>query len=193
MRLFVALDIDDHIRTRIQRFVEGISGFAQDVRWMRPESLHITLKFIGETPDKAVEAIRLALSSFRAQPVQIAFRDYGFFPGARHPRIFWIGLNGGAELVALAATVDETISPLGIPKETHPFSPHITLARTGSGAPHNRKDDRVNRRFEQLQKKLTVLSPPEFGTMTAREFFLYESRLSPEGSRYTKIERFELR
>ncbi|MFI5070802.1 MAG: RNA 2',3'-cyclic phosphodiesterase [Terriglobales bacterium] len=193
MRLFVALDLDDHIRTRIQRFVEATSGFAPEARWARAESLHITLKFIGEKPDEAVQAIRMALSSVRSKPLEITFHGCGFFPGVKLPRIFWIGLNGGPQLTSLAATIDESMFALGVPKEIHPFSPHITLARAGSGRPHHRKDDGPNRRFEQLQKKLTALSPPEFGTMTAHEFFLYQSRLSAEGSQYTKIARFELR
>ncbi len=193
MRLFVALDIAADIRARIQRFVEGISGFAPDVRWMRPESLHVTLKFIGEKPDETVEKIKLALSSVRSKPLEIVFREYGFFPGLKLPRIFWIGLNGGPELASLAATIDEAMFALGVPKEIHPFSPHITLARAGSGRPRQRKDDRPNRRFERLQEKLKALSAPEFGTMTAHEFFLYESKLSAEGSHYTKIARFELR
>jgi|SRR5450755_4632697 2'-5' RNA ligase len=193
MRLFVALDIDDQIRARIQHFAEGISGFAPEARWVRPDSLHITLKFIGEKPDEALERIQLALSSVLSKPLKIAFRECGFFPGAKLPRILWIGLNGAPELASLAATIDEAMFALGIPKEIHPFSPHITLARAGAGGPRRRKDNRPNSRFERLQEKLTALSVPEFGTMTAREFFLYESRFSAEGSHYTKIARFELR
>ena len=159
MRLFVALDIDDQIRARIQRFVEGISGFAPEARWVRPESLHVTLKFIGERPEETVEAIKVTLSSVKSGPLKLAFRECGFFPGAKLPRIFWIGLNGGPDLVSLAATIDETMFSMAVPKEIHPFSPHITLARAGSGRPQHRKDDSP-RRFEQLQKKLTPLSPP---------------------------------
>jgi len=63
MRIFVALDIDDAIRQRVLRFMEGVSGFAPDARWVRPESLHVTLKFIGEKPPEAVAEIKQALSS----------------------------------------------------------------------------------------------------------------------------------
>ncbi len=193
MRLFVALDIDEQVRTRIQRFVEGVSGFAPDVRWVRPESLHVTLKFIGEKPSESLETIKLTLSSVRSKPFEITFRECGFFPGAKLPRIFWIGLKAGPELASLAAAIDEVMFAIKVPKEIHAFSPHITLARAGSGTPHSRKDDHPNRRFERLQEKLKALSTPEFGTMTAHEFFLYESKLSAEGSSYTKMARFELR
>jgi 2'-5' RNA ligase len=86
------------------------------------------------------------------------------------------------------------MATLGIPKEDRPFSPHLTLARGagGSGSPRHRKDDGPNRIFQHLQEKLAALPTPEFGTMTARAFFLFQSQLSPKGSKYTKLARFEL-
>lgn len=195
MRLFVALDIDDAIRERISRFMDGVREFAPDTRWVRPESLHITLKFIGEQPADAIEKIKSSLSTIKADAVQLTFRGHGFFPTPRSARVFWIGINSGPQLATLAGAVDQSLHHLGIPEEDHPFSPHLTLARGGggSGAPRRQKRDRPNRSFEHLQEKLTALPPPEFGTMTCREFFLYQSQLSPGGSRYTKLERFPLR
>src|SRR5690349_23890184 len=93
MRTFVALDIDDIIRQRIQRFIEGVSGFAPDARWVRAESLHVTLKFIGEKPAETVEEIKRVLSTIRTQPVEITFRGYGFFPTPKAARVFWIGIT----------------------------------------------------------------------------------------------------
>jgi RNA 2',3'-cyclic 3'-phosphodiesterase len=194
MRIFIALDIDDGIRGRIERFVEGVSGFASEARWVRPESMHVTLKFIGEKPAEAVEEIKRAVSAVKGQPFEIAFRGYGFFPTAKSPRVFWVGIEAGSQLANLAKEVDQAVSALGIAKEDHPYSPHLTLARGGgrSGAPAKQKDDAANRRFQKLQEKLTAMATPEFGTMTAREFFLYQSQLMRGGARYTKIARFEL-
>jgi 2'-5' RNA ligase len=194
MRIFIALDIDDAIRERIQRFLDGVRGFAPDARWVRAESLHLTLKFIGEKPVEAVEEIKHALSGIRGEATEITSRGYGFFPTAKAPRVFWVGIESGPQLAALAKAVDETMMVLGIPKEDHVFSPHLTLARGGggSGAPRWRKGDGPNRNFQHLQEKLAALPAPEFGTMTAREFFLYESQLGRGGSRYTKIARFAL-
>src|SRR5258708_28683594 len=92
MRLFIALDIDEAIRKRIERFIEGVTGFAPDARWAKPEALHVTLKFIGEQPEAAVEPIKRALSNFRANGAEIHFRGYGFFPTAKSARAFWIGV-----------------------------------------------------------------------------------------------------
>lgn len=190
MRLFVALDIDDVIRDRIARFLDGVRGFAPDARWARPESLHVTLKFIGERPEEEIDNIKRALETIEAGTFEMNFRGYGFFPSARAPRVFWVGIEGGPKLTSLAATVDETLARLGVPKEEHPFNPHLTLAR-GAGSPR-RKGDNPNRSFQRLQERLAALPTPEFGTMTSRECFLYRSQLSPSGSKYTKLAGFAL-
>jgi 2'-5' RNA ligase len=193
MRIFVALDIDDAIRERIQRFMEGVSGFAPDVRWVRSASLHITLKFIGEKPGETVQQIKSALAGMQCEPIEITFRGYGFFPAAKSARVFWLGIESGPRLAALAKAIDESMFVFGTPREDHAFSPHLTLARGGrSGAPQKRTGDAPNQKFHRLQEKLGAMATPDFGTMTAREFFLYQSQLSREGSRYTKIARFAL-
>jgi 2'-5' RNA ligase len=195
MRLFIALDIDDAIRSRLSRFVEGVTGFAPEARWVKPESLHVTLKFIGEQPDPAVERIKQALSQVESSRSEIHFRSYGFFPTAKSARVFWIGMEAAPQLAALAAAIDDKMASLGIPKENRAFSPHLTLARAGGGSGFSRrnKTDRPNRVFHHLQKKLSALPAPEFGTMMARAFFLYQSQLSPKGSKYTKLESFDLK
>jgi RNA 2',3'-cyclic 3'-phosphodiesterase len=195
MRLFIALDIDGAIRERIARFEQGVTEFAPDARWQKPESLHVTLKFIGEQPEPAVDGIKQALSTIPAGPIDIQFRSYGFFPTAKYARVFWIGIEAGPQLAALAAVIDEKMSSLGIPKEERAFSPHLTLARGAgrSGSPRRNKTDAPNRVFQRLQGKLAAQPTPEFGTMTAREFFLYQSQLSPKGSKYTKLARFNLK
>jgi 2'-5' RNA ligase len=194
MRIFIALDIDDAIRRRIQRFMEGVSGFAPDARWVRPESLHVTLKFIGEKPAEIVEEIKRALSGIRAESIKVSFRGYGFFPTAKAARVFWVGIDAGAQLAALAKAVDDATFTLGIPKEDHPFAPHLTLARGGgrSGAPRRNQGNAPNKNFQRLQEKLAALPSPDFGTMAAHEFYLYQSQLSQGGSRYTKIASFTL-
>ena len=193
MRIFIALDIDEAIRERLQLFMDGVRGFAPEARWVRPESLHVTLKFIGNKSAEEVDEIRQSLARIAAAAIEISFRGYGFFPTAKSPRVFWIGVEAGPPLAALANTVDVTTAALGVPKEEHPFSPHLTLARRGgSGAPRWRKGDAPNQSFQRLQEKLAAIPAPEFGTMTAREFFLYESQLTRGGSRYTKIARFGL-
>jgi RNA 2',3'-cyclic 3'-phosphodiesterase len=194
MRVFVALDIDDSIRARLEKFLDGVRGFAPDARWVLPESMHVTLKFIGEKPAETVEEIKQALGGIRAGAFEISFRGYGFFPTSKSARVFWIGIAAGPQLAALAKSVDNAAAAIGIPKEEHGFSPHLTLARRGSGAHPLRRGDGAGPGsvFQRLQEKLAAMLALEFSTMTAREFFLYQSQLMHGGARYTKIARFEL-
>ena len=196
MRVFVALDIDDAIRERLEQFLDGVRGFAPEVRWVRPESMHVTLKFIGEKSSEAVDEIKQALGGIRAGSIEISLHGYGFFPTAKASRVFWIGIAAGPPLAALARLVDDVTAALGVPREEHAFSPHLTLARGGarggSGTPHRLKGDGPNPVFQRLQEKLAAMPALEFGTMTAREFFLYQSQPVQGGARYTKIARFGL-
>jgi len=199
MRIFVGLDIDEEIRRRISVFVAEVRGSVRDVRWVGLESLHVTLKFVGEKPDAVVAEIEKALALISAEQFEISFREYGFFPTEKAARVFWVGIEADASLAGLAGAVEEKLAGIGIPKEERGFSPHLTLARGGarigggSGAPGRRTGDGINQRFARLQQRLGDSPSLEFGTMAAREFFLYRSELSARGSRYTKIARFGLK
>ncbi len=130
---------------------------------------------------------------------EIRVSGYGFFPTAKAPRVFWIGIQAGPALAELAAQIDAAVAELGIPREERAFSPHLTLARGGgrSGDPKWRKSDGPNSVFVVLQKRLAAMGGIEsgtlgFGSMTADKFILYQSQLSPKGSKYTKLERFAM-
>jgi 2'-5' RNA ligase len=194
MRLFIALDIEENIRERISVFLNEVRGLAGEARWVKPESLHVTLKFVGEKPAEMVTSLKEELRNIRVAPLEVTFRGYGFFPAPKAARVFWVGIQAGPELSHLASLVDEVAFRLGIPREDHTFSPHLTLARRGvrSGAPRWQKGDGSNPGFRKLQEKLAAMPTPEFGSMTARDFCLYQSQLSPGGSRYTRLERFPL-
>jgi len=203
MRLFVGIDIDPAIRERLARYVGELSGAVPDVRFIKPETWHVTLKFIGEFPEAELDALRGVLGAIHQPSFAIAFRNVGFFT-PRSPRVFWAGVHAGAELAALATAVDEAVAAIGVAHETHPYRPHLTLARTGSGRPAGSARDRRKPILFRLKEHLEAVPPrgwgqpraeyssPEFGTMMAREFFLYESKLSPKGASYSKIARFEL-
>ena len=194
MRLFVALDIDEEIRNRIQEFTEQIRGLAPYTRWLAPGSLHITLKFIGEQPEAFVQQIESALKSVTVAPFRVEFCGAGFFPTSKAARVFWIGIEAEPGLVELASKTEDSLATLAIPKEQRAFSPHLTLARASnaSGAPGWCKGDKPNPQFAGAQEHLAKSPARSFGTMTAREFFLYRSKLSNKGSTYTKIARFQL-
>ena len=197
MRLFVGIDIEPEIRERIARFVEGAREFAPEARWVKPETFHVTLKFIGEVRDEKVEDVKNALGRATGAATAISFRGFGFFPTPRNARVFWVGIEADPNLEALARAVDEQlvgVQALGIEPEKARYKPHLTLARASmrsSGNPHQRASGSAPA-FQRLQEKLAAIAAPDFGTMTAREFFLYQSKLSPQGAQYTKVARFAL-
>ena len=195
MRIFIGIDLDSEVRARIERFVEGVQGFAPDARWARPESLHITLKFIGEQTAQKVEDVTQRLGQIESSAFEIHCTGYGFFPTAKAPRVFWVGIESGPQLAELAARIDAAVAALGIPREDRPYSPHLTLARAGgrSGSPKWRKGDGPSTTFATIEKRLAAMGEIDFGAMTAHEFILYQSQLSPGGSKYTKLQSFPLR
>lgn len=193
MRLFVALDLEEEIRRGVARFIGDLRELAPQARWVNVESLHVTLKFIGETLDSKVKEVETALSQVRETETVLQFRNCGFFPMAKAARVFWIGIES-PKVAQLATKVQEALAEVGVPQEKRQYNPHLTLARApgGSGAPGWRKSDRNNRVFVKLQERIAQSPAPGFGSMTAREFFLYRSELARGGARYTKIARLAL-
>src|SRR5713226_4239710 len=114
MRVFVALDLEEEIRKRIEQFIEEVRGLAPDLRWVSPESLHVTLKFIGEKPEAAVAEIEKTLGSVSAETFELSFRGCGFFPTAKAARVFWVGIEADARLAGLAGQVEERLAAIGI-------------------------------------------------------------------------------
>jgi RNA 2',3'-cyclic 3'-phosphodiesterase len=182
MRTFVAIDITPEIRERLAGFMEQTRGSLPGARWVRPEGMHITLKFLGEISPKQKDAIERALHAIQSQPFAIAIRGLGFFPNSRSPRVFWAGIEADNSLSTLASAIDEALIPLGFQKEKQTYKPHLTFARFNPGT--NRSN------FDSAAKSLIERTQPDFGTMTANEFFLYESKLSPRGATYSKLTRF---
>jgi 2'-5' RNA ligase len=189
MRLFLALDIDAAIRERINSYVDALRR-VPGIRFMPPESYHVTLKFLGEVKD--LDRVQRAVATVRAAAFDLVFRETGFFPNLRAPRVFWAGIHADGRLPALASAVDEGLAQAGFPREERRFRPHLTLARSGSGNPVPRRDERPVTGFRALVDAVAKIPTPEFGTMTASDFFLFESKLSARGAHYTKLARYAL-
>jgi 2'-5' RNA ligase len=190
MRLFVALDIESEIRKRIAEFRNQMKVFAPGVRWVGPGTFHVTLQFLGET--KKLEEIQSALAQVKSSPTPLAFCGAGFFPSAKSPRVFWVGIESDQRLQELVKSIAGKLQPLGFERDAGPYKPHLTLARSGSGRPRPVAGERTAFGLQHVRVKVESLAPLEFGTMTAREFCLYESNLSPRGAEYTKLVRYRL-
>ncbi len=177
MRLFVAIDVPEETRRELRELIGKFAPICHGARWVNVEGLHVTLKFIGHVDDALVPQIKEALSGIeRQRPISIAFREFGFFPNERHPRVFFAGIQADKELEPLAKEVEKRLAPLRIAKEERAFRPHLTLARF-----------KTNEGLVQLREKITSLASQDFGGSAVREFYLYESVLKSSGAVYTKL------
>jgi RNA 2',3'-cyclic 3'-phosphodiesterase len=177
VRLFVALDIPEAVRTALLQCTAQLSKLWDGARWVNLAGAHVTLKFIGEVPAERAEKIRLALDEVHGfAPVDLHFAGLGFFPNAQRPRVFWAGIEGGPALAKLAAAVDERVATQGIAREAREFRPHITLARFNS-----------TKGLDPLRAAVAKRDAPEFGRATAQQFCLYQSVLRPAGAEYTRL------
>jgi len=185
VRLFVALEIPSAVRdgfgALIQELRAADASFSKNrARWVRPENLHVTLKFIGHVDSGKLDAIRAPLGEVRlSSPVEMGFRGLGFFPNGKRPRVFWAGIEASPNLAPLAAEIDARLAKLGIPRETREFAPHLTLARFDPPG---------------ISEGLSVLAQAnvarEFGAARTGEFHLFESKTRPTGAEYTRLSSF---
>lgn len=187
MRLFVALDIPAETREELASLMIHLRPKCPSARWVRPEAMHITLKFIGHTSPENVPVIREVLAKARSSgPIEMQFRGLGFFPNEKRPHVFWCGVQASPNTTILAADLDRILAKLGIEPERRPFTPHLTLARF--------KED--NRRGAQSGSPVEIINvaremqTKDFGWLRTSEFHLFESTSKPTGAEYTKLSTF---
>lgn len=194
MRLFVALDLRDDVRRALGDLMAKLKPLCADARWVRPEGMHVTLKFIGhavETGDaEKLDAVRASLGAVQSDRlVEMKFRGVGFFPNGSRPRVVWCGVQASENLARLAADIDRALEPLGISREERAFAPHLTLARFKPARPgkHGRSDRAGG---ERLQSAAAEMAERDFGSARETEFHLFESITKLGGSEYRKLESY---
>jgi 2'-5' RNA ligase len=186
VRLFVALDLPDAVRQSLRELIARLKPECRSAKWVRPEGMHITLKFIGEVGAEKLDTIRAALATVHAeQPVEMQFHGLAFFPNERRPRVLWCGVKASGNLAELAAGVERALVPLGIPAESREFVPHLTLARF-------RSDGGSRNDLEKLVRAADELKSYDFGNACETEFHLIESLLKPSGAEYKRQRTFQI-
>jgi len=180
MRAFIAIDLPEPIRAALRQQQAAFRAICPDGRWTRPEGIHLTLKFLGEISDQQVTQVTEALQELGpVAPFSVEVKGFGVFPDARRPRVFWTGVVAPPNLAGLAEQVERALEKLGFAPEDRAFTPHLTLARF-----------KVPRPQPALQSHLERLGAPSLGRFEVSEFFLFESKLSPQGAEYRKVTRF---
>lgn len=181
MRLFVGIDLPYEVRRNLELLLQMLRRKAE-LQWSPPSNLHVTTKFIGEWPEQDLAILKEALAGIPAPgEFRVDIQGLGWFPDERNPRVFWAGIRAGEQLLELARATEAACEELGIARENRPYSPHLTLARI------RRPVD-----LSTVRKAIESLPSDHFGRFTASHFHLYESKLRPGGSIYTKLASFSL-
>jgi 2'-5' RNA ligase len=176
IRTFVALPLPDAQRALLAADLAACAAAAPSYRWVEPDSLHLTLRFLGNVEQTTLERVRGELASIHAAPFRLALTGRGTFGPRTAPRVVWLGVGEGREgCAALAASVDAACRAAGLEAEPRGFRPHVTLARARTGGD----------RLPELPP------PPDLAPWTAEDFVLYESRLR-RLPRYVPLEKYPL-
>jgi len=184
MRLFIALNLDENLRRAIAEAQGRLRASGADAKWVVPESIHITLKFLGWVDDARVPEVMEALAAALdgAAGFRLSLEGIGSFPTPTAPRVVWVGVkDGGEHLAALAERIDAAMGPLGFEREARAFSPHVTIGRCKSAQGRDR-----------LVAAMRGERDRQFGEMEVRGVDLMRSDLRPTGPIYTSQRAFRL-
>jgi 2'-5' RNA ligase len=194
LRAFIAVELDLSLRQALGNIQAQLRNqlrrtLSPDVRiqWVRPESIHLTLKFLGDIPEERVPDIQAVLSRVAGGHVRFAAQaeGLGVFPDARSPRVLWVGLTTHADaLTRLAADVETALDGIGFPPEGKPFHPHLTLARI-------KEQSRAVGRALADSRVLEQAAP--VGAVAVNAIALMKSELTPSGSLYEKLREVPLK
>ena len=178
-RSFIAVELSTEIAEGVRRIQAGLRERTTGVSWVRPEGIHLTLKFLGEVDPDRIEGIASTAEECikGIGPFTIGIRGCGGFPNPRNPRVIWIGVDDpGGELKELQARVEQGMEEMGFTREGRGYTPHLTIGRLRSGKGKG-----------EVAQALEATKECDLGTMAVREICLFRSQLKPTGAEYTKL------
>lgn len=179
MRLFIALNLPSEVRGRVYEAAAPLRALDLPVRWVDPAQIHLTLKFLGDVPERDVPSVGACVAAVarRHEPFSFRIGGLGGFPSLERPRVLWVGVRAPAVLGALQSALEGELAALGFPRDDRPFRPHLTLGRVRAGA--------RPRTFQELRGRAAALDIEE--VVDARTVDLMRSTLDPRGARYDRI------
>lgn len=183
VRAFIAIELPESVKSFLMKISAELKLCGGPVKWVRPEGIHLTLKFLGSVPSDLLPRIQeAALPLFGKQkPTQLHVSRLGAFPGLRRPRVVWAGLEDPAGVLSpLVNNLENVMEPLGFPKENRPFNPHLTLGRFKS-------NEKCSELIEAIRQEMDIVGP----SFVADHAILFESVLKPSGAEYFKLFRFD--
>ncbi len=189
MRTFIAIELPKEIRNALTLLQEQLRKSGSDVKWVNPENIHLTLKFLGERDEKKIKKIIEILDEIVKDKTSFManISTIGAFPKINFPRVLWAGIDkGDNEIKEIFKELEEKIAKVGIPKENRPFSSHITLGRTRSTLNRQELVRELNNRQENIPSEINL----EFHVT---KITLFKSTLTPKGSIYEILKEASLK
>jgi len=183
MRAFIALELSEGIRTELLRLQDELKKAGANVKWVIPDNIHLTLKFLGNIDESRLSEIENVLRPIADanSPFEINLFKIGAFPDINYPRVIWAGIDKGcSQAEEIARNIEGGLEKIGFPKESRPFSAHLTLGRVRSGK------NKVGLKEKLLSTSVRPSACP------IKHITLFESRLTPHGPIYTARGNFPL-
>jgi 2'-5' RNA ligase len=185
IRSFIAIELSPPIRHHIEKIQNELKKATTDVRWVRSEGIHLTLKFLGAIDEERIDEVGDSIEESLADATMftVTVGSLGAFPNKKNPKVIWLGIEDeSGTLQKVQQTIETGLTSLGFTAEKRTFSPHLTLGRLKS--PKGKRT--VSQRLENMGEC-------ECGTFDVKEIFLFKSDLKPSGAVYTKLKSFALR
>lgn len=179
IRAFIALKLPDNVLSFIKKIQKDLKQYGFPVRWVKPENIHLTLKFFGNIGESDVEHIKVAVSDCGDcfSPMSLFAKGIGVFPSIIRPRVIWVGISGEMPLLSnLQNTLEKRLEEFGFKIEERPFQGHLTLGRFKDRA-NNGKLIEAIRKYQNIDSEV----------FTAEEIVLFKSNLKPEGPVYAEL------
>lgn len=183
IRAFIAIELPKQVKDELSSIQKNLRNSGADVKWVEPENIHFTLKFLGNTEKTKIKDITDALNEIakKIKSFSMNLTEIGAFPRISYPRVIWVGIKEGANTVSeLAKTVEGKLNKLGFPKEDRPFSAHITIGRVRSP----KGKEKLKTQVENLNKSKSQLADYK---IQISKITLFQSTLMPTGPTYTKL------
>ncbi len=176
LRLFLAIDIPERIKTEISEIIDILKKYETDVKWIVPENSHLTVKFLGSTEESRVGSIRQALLPVVSEhaPFPLRVRGAGVFPSEKYPRVIWLGIDDSPALTAVRNDIERCLVRFGFAAEEKEFHPHLTLGRV-----------RDRRGTISLMNEVRRFYDRDFGEFLVDRVHLMKSELRPAGPQYS--------
>jgi len=175
MRTFIAVEIPKEIQEKVGRYIETIRDVIPEIKWVSPDNLHFTIKFLGEIQNSDFRNIKECVEQTASEyaPFSMGLSGIGFFPSQERPKVIWIGADGGEDsLLDLFHDMEHRLEAIGFDRESKTFFPHLTIGRV--------------KRFKQIQIPGGI---PDFepATFAVRSIAIMKSTLTPDGPIYEKL------